>query len=156
MNPKLYLLVILSCLCASVKAQYHTSEPRQWADYPPDVQQPGFSLHKQVRAQLDATPEEEVVLLFTRDNGHYPYFDLFRRYYVVIGYYSKTVLHVSDVTLSTQRDLVVEDRNNDGRYEIYRKYIQDGKFEVDSEGNNLKAVWLYDTIEWQDSKNQTP
>ena len=147
---------MLCCLGTAVKAQYHTSTPRQWQEYPPDIQQPGFSLHKQITVQLDDTPEEEVVLLFARDNGHYPYFDLFKCYYAIVGNYSKTVHYVSDVTLSTARDLIVEDRNNDGRYEIYRKYIQDGKFQVDEEGNKLKAVWLYDTIEWQDPKTHTP
>jgi chitinase len=146
---KLIFIITISLCGTGLSAQIKVSEPRTWEHYPPKVQQPKFGLHKSTLAQLDDTPEEEEVLLFTADNGHYPYFDLFRCYYVIMGNYSKTVKYTSDVFLSTSRDLLLEDRNKDGVFELYRKYIKDGKFSVDAEGNHLKAEWLFDRIEWQ-------
>ncbi|MDR0349909.1 MAG: hypothetical protein LBH90_10545, partial [Tannerella sp.] len=50
---------------------------------------------------------------------------------------------------STQRRIQLEDRNNDGKYELYRSYFHEGEFTVDEYGNNLKSTWIYDSIEWQ-------
>jgi len=102
---------------------------------------------------MDEDGALEDVMLFSAHNGHYPYFDLFKNYYVVVDNYTKEVKYISDVVISTDRDLVLEDRNGDGKFELYRKYFQDGKFSVDEYGNKLSVTWVYDRIEWKaDSK----
>ncbi|MEL7585854.1 MAG: glycoside hydrolase family 18 protein [Prolixibacteraceae bacterium] len=145
---KLFTIVLLFSVSVLAWGQYRTSLPRTWDDYPPELQKPGFGVHKSELIQMDDSPILEKVLLFSAHNGHYPYFDLFKNYYVVIDNYSKQVKYISDVTISTERDLQLEDRDNDGKYELYRKYFKDGKFSVDKEGNHLKVVWYYDNIEF--------
>lgn len=139
-------LMVLGSFTAA-RAQYRTSTPRTWEKYPPEAQQPGFGLHASQVVQMDDDPSLEEVMLFSAHNGHYPYFDLFKNYYVVIDYYTKEIKYKSDVVVSTQRELLLEDRNNDGKYELYRSYFRDGKFTVDEHGNNLKTTWVYDCIE---------
>ncbi len=142
-------LLFFWCLTAAghqAWSQYHKSPPRQWDRYPPEAQLPGFHLHKSELVQMDDDPQMEEVLLFSRNNGHYPYFDLFKNYYVIIDYYTKEIAYRSDVIISTRRDLNLEDRNADGKAELYRSYFLDGKFTVDEHGNNLKVTWVYDTI----------
>ncbi|HEA21409.1 hypothetical protein LCGC14_1420220 [marine sediment metagenome] len=131
-----------------VWSQYHISETRTWDDYPPEVQKPGFGLHKSQKVQMDDNPPLEVVLLFSSNNGHYPYFDLFKNYYVIIDNYSKEVKYVSNVTISNERELQLEDRDNDGKFELYRKYFKDDEFMVDKDGNNLKVIWNYNSIQF--------
>lgn len=145
---KLFTIVLLFSVSVLAWGQYRISLPRTWDDYPPELQKPGFGVHKSELIQMDDSPILENVLLFSAHNGHYPYFDLFKNYYVVIDNYSKQVKYISDVTISTERDLQLEDRDNDGKYELYRKYFKDGKFSVDKEGNHLKVVWYYDNIEF--------
>lgn len=103
---------------------------------------------------MDNDRSLEEVMLFSAHNGHYPYFDLFKNYYVIIDYYTKEIKYMSDIVVSTQRDLTLEDRNNDGKYELYRTYFRDGEFSVDEHGNNLKTTWVYDCIEWKDDKKR--
>jgi chitinase len=129
-----------------IHAQYHTSEVRSWDRYPPEVQLRGFGVNKSQLIQMDDDPQLEEIFLFSSDNGHYPYFDLFKIYYVIMDYYTKEVKYKSDVVISTERNLILEDRNNDGKFELYRRYIKDGKFTVDKDGNNLSAKWVYDCI----------
>ena len=150
MNKSILLSVaFIVFFCSHVHAQFQQSEAKNWDRIPTGIQKAGFGLNKSQILQMDSTPEEEEVFLFTADNGHYPYFDLFRCYYVVVGNYSKEVKFVSDIILSNSRDLILEDRNKDGVFELYRKYIKEGKFKVDEDGNNLRAEWLYDRIEWK-------
>jgi len=132
----------------AARAQYSQSTPRAWDKYPPEVQERGFGLHASELVQMDDDPAFEEVLLFSADKGHYPYFDIFRRYYVIIDYYTKEVKYKSEITFSTDRDLILEDRNNDGKYELYRAYFKNDEFSVDEFGNNLKTTWMYDRIEW--------
>ena len=40
----------------------------------------------------DAAMEE--VMLFGRDNGHYPTFDLFKFYYVIVDNYTKEIQYI--------------------------------------------------------------
>lgn len=47
---------------------------------------------------------------------------------------------------TTERSLLLEDRNNDGKFELYRHYFKDGNFTVDEAGNNLSVAWVYDCI----------
>jgi len=129
-------------------SQYKISTPRTWDKYPPKAQEKGFGLHASKLVQMDDDPQLEEVMLFSAHNGHYPYFDLFRNYYVIIDNYTKKMKYKSDIVISTQRNLLLEDRNNDGKYELYRSYFQNGKFSVDEFGNNLKTIWSYDCIEW--------
>lgn len=147
MNMNKVLIVLLFTLCmAEAKSQYHISEAHTWDRYPPEVQKKGFGVNKFQTAQMDDDPQLEEVFLFSSDNGHYPYFDLFKTYYVIVDYYTKQVEFQSDVVISTKRELVLEDRNNDEKFELYRTYFRDGKFTVDKSGNNLSVTWVYDCI----------
>ena len=148
---KVFTILIFTCFVLVAKAQYKASEPCQWDTYPPEVQKSGFGFYKSQLVQMDDEPALEEVILFSAHNGHYPYFDLFKNYYVIIDYYTKEVKYISDIVISTERDLILEDRNQDGKFELYRKYFKDGKFSVDEYGNKLKVVWLYDSIEWKQS-----
>ena len=104
----------------------------------------------------DAAMEE--VMLFGRDNGHYPTFDLFKFYYVIVDNYTKEIQYISDEIYVTDKyALTVEDRNNDGISELYIDYFKDGKFTVDERGYNLRTTRCYDCIEWSpESKNIKP
>ena len=104
----------------------------------------------------DAAMEE--VMLFGRDNGHYPTFDLFKFYYVIVDNYTKEIQYISDEIYVTDKyALTVEDRNNDGISELYIDYFKDGKFTVDERGYNLRTTRCYDRIEWSpESKNIKP
>ena len=95
----------------------------------------------------DAAMEE--VMLFGRDNGHYPTFDLFKFYYVIVDNYTKEIQYILDEIYVTDKyALTVEDRNNDGISELYIDYFKDGKFTVDERGYNLRTTRCYDRIEW--------
>lgn len=144
----LFAGVLLFCTSLLAWGQYQTSLPRTWDEYPPAAQKPGFGVHISELVQMDDTPALEKVLLFSTHNGHYPYFDLFKNYYVVVDNYSKEIKYISDVTVSTERGLQLEDRDNDGKFELYRKYFKDGEFSVDEEGNHLNVIWHYDAIEF--------
>ncbi|WP_159726465.1 hypothetical protein [Sphingobacterium sp. 18053] len=148
----IFYVFLFLCLTNTGYAQFRVTEATNWDRYPAEVQKPGFGLHKSQRVQMDDSSELEEVLLFASDNGHYPYFDLFKCYYVIIGYYSKEVKYISEVTLSDQRELLLEDRNNDGKFELYRRYMKDGKFSVDKNGNNLKTEWRFDRIEYKNNE----
>jgi hypothetical protein len=145
MKNKIHLL-LLTFYSGNAWSQYHTSEARTWAKYPPEVQLKGFGLNKSLLIQMDNDPQLEEVFLFSSDNGHYPYFDLFKVYYAIVDYYTKKVECQSNIVLSTKRDLILEDRNNDGKFELYRSYFRDGEFTVDKYGNNLSTTWVYDCI----------
>ncbi|NDV60622.1 hypothetical protein [Bacteroides sp. 519] len=155
MMKKILLLLLLSGYFIPVWSQYQVSTARTWDKFPPEVQKRGFGLHASQLVQMDDEPALEEVLLFSAHNGHYPYFDLFKNYYVIIDYYTKEVKYTSDIIISTEREIILEDRNNDGKYELYRRYFQDGKFKVDEYGNNLSVTWIYDCIEWIDKKGLT-
>jgi type 1 glutamine amidotransferase len=133
----------------ATEEKFEVSEPRSWNLYPPEAQKRGFGLHKYELVQMDDDPALELVLLFSANNGHYPYFDLFKIYYVIVDNYNKKIKYMSDVVISTEREIVLEDRNNDGKFELYRRYIKDGEFSTDKKGNNLSAEWVYDTIEFK-------
>jgi chitinase len=148
------LLLLLLCLgwLAPLQAQFQTSAPHLWEKYPPEVQQRGFGLNQSQLVQMDDDAQLEEVFLFSADNGHYPYFDLFRIYYVIVGNYTKEIKYQSEILRTTERSLLLEDRNNDGKYELYRRYFKDGAFTVDSAGNNLQVTWVYDYVEQTDQK----
>ena len=68
-------------------------------------------------------------MLFGRDNGHYPTFDLFKAYYAIVDNYTKEIQYISDEIYVTDKyNLLVEDRNKDGISELYISYFKDGKF----------------------------
>lgn len=146
---KLLLILFLAGCFTQAWGQYQTNEPRTWDKYPPEAQKRGFGLHASQVVQMDDDASLEEVLLFSAHNGHYPYFDLFRNYYVIVDYYTKEIKYTSEITISTEREIMLEDRNNDGKFELYRRYFQDGKFTVDEFGNNLSVVWVYDCIEFK-------
>jgi GH18 family chitinase len=129
--------------------RYLTTVSRTWEQYPPQAQKRGFSFHKADTVQMDDDPAFEIVLLFSAHNGHYPYFDLFKNYYVILDNYTRKIKYISDVVITTDREIVLEDRNNDGKYELYRRYFRNGKFSTDKKGNNLSVSWAYDRIEYK-------
>ena len=45
-------------------------------------------------------------------------------------------------------ELIVEDRNKDGKGELYVNYIKDGTFQVDERGYHMRAVRCHDRIEF--------
>jgi chitinase len=151
MKKILFLFFFLGCF-TQAWSQYQTSEARTWDRFPPEAQERGFGVNKSQLLQMDNDPALEEVFLFAADNGHYPYFDLFKVYYVIVDYYTKELKYKSEILISTKRELVLEDRNNDGIYELYRSYFRDGKFSVDANGNNLSVRWLYDRVEWNGKK----
>ena len=107
---------------------------------------------------MDDDTAMEEVMLFGRDNGHYPTFDLFKFYYVIVDNYTREIQYISDEVYVTDKyTLTVEDRNNDGISELYIDYFKDGKFTVDERGYNLRTTRCYDRIEWSpESKNIKP
>jgi chitinase len=152
---KVLIFIFLAGCFIQAQAQYQVNTPRKWDKYPTEAQERGFGPYVSQQVQMDDDPALEDVILFSAHNGHYPYFDLFKNYYVIIDHYTKEIEYKSDIVISTERDLVLEDRNNDGIHELYRRYFQDGKFTVDEYGNNLKTIWVYDCIEWKDEKDIT-
>jgi chitinase len=116
-------------------------------DLAPEVVKPRFWMQATVVAQMDRDPALERVMLFSRDNGHYPYFDLFVNYYAIVDEDSGEVQYISGEVISTGRDLMVEDRNGDGMAELHIRYIAGGNFTTDYRGNDLTAQWIHDTIE---------
>lgn len=139
MNCKLLTLITsVAWLPLAATAQDDTAQ---------EVTRPGFWMQKTVSAQMDGDPALERVMLFSRDNGHYPLFDLFKNYYAIIDEASGEVQYLSDVVLSTGRDLTVEDSDGDGLAELHTRYIEGGNFTVDERGNDFRAKWVYDVIE---------
>ena len=45
----------------------------------------------------------EEVMLFGRDNGHYPPFDLFKAYYAIVDNYTKEIQYISDEIYVTDK-----------------------------------------------------
>lgn len=148
------MIVMVAGIFVQAKSQYGVSVPRSWDRYPLEVQDTGFRLHSSQMEQMDDSPALEEIILFSAHNGHYPYFDLFRNYYVIIDYYTKEIKYKSDIVISTERKITLEDRNNDGKFELYRSYFKEGKFTVDDFGNNLNTEWVYDCIEWKSYKDK--
>ncbi len=142
--------VLLLCggILATMAQIKVTAHQEGWEDIPPAAVRKGFSLQQQVLAFVDDEPGMEAVLIFGHDNGHYPTFDLFKLYYCIVDYYSKEVKYMSDVYVNDTYDMKVEDRNQDGRSEVYVSYFKGGKFTTDKRGYNLKTVRCYDRIEW--------
>lgn len=147
---KLLCFGLLLASWVGLHAEFATTAHQEgWNNIPPQVQKRGFAFQKSVLAQMDDDPALEEVLLFGHDNGHYPTFDLFKAYYVIVDNYTKEIQYISDVEYVTDHyDLVVEDRNNDGICELYINYFKDGEFTVDEKGNNLRTTRCYDRIEW--------
>lgn len=147
MKLKIFIITLLFAsfsLSAQIKV---TAHQEGWSNIPPEAQKRGYSFQRSVLAQIDDDPQLEEVILFGHDNGHWPEFDLFKFYVAVVGNYDKQVKYISDEFVTETYNLLVEDRNNDGRNEIYIKYIKDGSFSVDERGYYMQAQWCYDRIE---------
>ncbi|MDH6304909.1 hypothetical protein M2459_001646 [Parabacteroides sp. PF5-5] len=151
---KALLSILLAVTSISAWGQYQVSEARTWDRFPPEAQEGGFGVHASQVVQMDDDPALEEVFLFCRDKGHYPYFDIFRVYYVIVDYYTKEMKYKSDIVLTTERELKLEDRNQDGKQELYRKYFKEDKFSVDKEGNRLQVTWAYDCIEYNSKEGK--
>lgn len=146
------LITLLSVLMYAFQAQAQfavTAHQEGWDNIPPQAQKQGFYFQWSVLANMDGDEALEEVMLFGHDNGHYPEFDLFKAYYVIVDNYTKEVEYISDEEYVTDMfNLLVEDRNKDGISELYITYFKDGKFSVDERGYNLSTVRCYDRIEW--------
>lgn len=155
MIKQIFLLSCLFLLSAELYAQFQETDCREgWDEIPPSVQKNGFWLQKTVLVNMDDDDALEEIMLFGRDVGHYPQFDLFEVYYAIVDHYTKEVQYLStDTYYTTSMDLKVEDRNKDGRAELYRKYFKDKKFSVDERGYNLSVTWCYDRVEWKPEKS---
>jgi hypothetical protein len=150
MIRRLIYWVLLLFVCMGAHAQFRvTAHQEGWDRIPPQVQKDGFWFQQSVLANMDDDTAMEEVMLFGRDNGHYPTFDLFKFYYVIVDNYTKEIQYISDEIYVTDKyTLTVEDRNNDGISELYIDYFKDGKFTVDERGYNLRTTRCYDRIEW--------
>ena len=82
-----------------------------------DYCEKGFWYQKNLEIQMDTTPEKESILLYGRDVGHYPEFDLFEYYYVIYrdDYLLYTYWNVYKLPFSR---LVIRDVNEDGFSEL--------------------------------------
>lgn len=147
---KLITLLLASACALGAQAQFSvTAHQEGWNNIPPQAQKPGFSFQQSILANMDGDAALEEVMLFGRDNGHYPTFDLFKAYYAIVDNYTKEVQYISDeIYVIDKYNLLVEDRNNDGISELYISYFKDGKFSTDEQGYNLRTVRCYDRIEW--------
>lgn len=159
MIRRLIYWVLLLFVCMGAHAQFRvTAHQEGWDRIPPQAQKDGFWFQQSVLANMDDDAAMEEVMLFGRDNGHYPTFDLFKFYYVIVDNYTKEIQYISDEIYVTDKyALTVEDRNNDGISELYIDYFKDGKFTVDERGYNLRTTRCSDRIEWNPkSKNIKP
>ena len=141
MIRRLIYWVLLLFVCMGAHAQFRvTAHQEGWDRIPPQAQKDGFWFQQSVLANMDDDAAMEEVMLFGRDNGHYPTFDLFKFYYVIVDNYTKEIQYISD-------EIYVTD-----------KYaLKDGKFTVDERGYNLRTTRCYDRIEWSpESKNIKP
>lgn len=77
-----------------------------WNLYPDSCVGRGFWIKKVVKANLDSDDEEETAILLGRDVGHYPYFDLFKYYYVIADQTKQEVLFTSKKFLSDRMNLL--------------------------------------------------
>lgn len=125
-----------------------TSLPRTWEDYPPGIMEEGFELHSSQLVQMDGDPALEEVLLFSALKSEYQDQGASEIYYVILDHYSKEIQYKSKIVVSNALDIQLEDRNRDGKYELYRKYIKDGKFKLDRKGNLVEGIWFHDSIEF--------
>mgnify|MGYP000737881780 CR=1 FL=1 len=146
------LIILLSALVYVIHAQAQfsvTAHQEGWNNIPPQVQKPGFSFQQSVLANMDGDDALEEVMLFGRDNGHYPTFDLFKAYYAIVDNYTGhiTCRHKGGGSKRAYR-LIDFLRNKDGISELYISYFKDGKFSVDEQGYNLRTTRCYDRIEW--------
>ena len=128
-------LSLLLAVCA--EAQFRvTAHQVGWDNIPPEAVKEGFWFQKSIIAQMD--------------DGHWPEFDLFKAYYVIMGTYSKEIKYISPVEYVTDEyNMLVEDRNKDGVSELYITYIKEGSFSVDERGYGKKAVYCHDRIEFR-------
>ncbi len=121
-----------------------------WDNIPPEAQKGGYYFQRSLLAQMDDDAAMEEVMLFGKDNGHYATFDLFKYYYAVVDNYTKEVEYISpEEYVSEAYSLVVEDRDCNGRSELYITYFKEGTFSTDERGYALRAERCYDRIEWQ-------
>ena len=149
MKKFLLLALLAGCATAGNAEIKVTAHQEGWNNIPREAQRRGFAFQKSILVQMDDDPALEEVILFGHDNGHYPTFDLFKAYYAIVDNDTKEVQYITDGEYVTDHyDLTVEDRNNDGIYELYVTYFKDGQFSVDERGNNLQTVRCYDRIEF--------
>lgn len=152
MMLKKFSTVFLSLLLAvCAEAQFRvTAHQVGWDNIPPEAVKEGFWFQRSIIAQMDDDPQLEEVMLFGRDNGHWPEFDLFKAYYVIVGTYSKEIKYISPVEYVTDEyNMLVEDMNKDGVSELYITYIKEGSFSVDERGYGKKAAYCHDRIEFR-------
>ncbi len=148
MKRKILLALLAALLGLPCLAQFSvTSHQEGWENYPPEAVRRGYYFQKSVLFQMDDDPQMEEVI--GRDNGHWPEFDLFKFYYVIVDAYTHEIQYTSEGEYVTDHyELIVEDRNKDGKGELYVNYIKDGTFQVDERGYHMRAVRCHDRIEF--------
>ncbi|MCS2845276.1 hypothetical protein NXV51_16320 [Bacteroides uniformis] len=151
------LIILLSALVYVIHAQAQfsvTAHQEGWDNIPPQVQKPGFSFQQSVFANMDGDDALEEVMLFGRDNGHYPTFDLFKAYYAIVDNYTKEVQYISDEIYVTDKyNLLVEDRNKDGISEplhilLQRRKVQRRRTRLQSAHHTLLRPYRMEPY-WQ-------
>ena len=126
------LIILLSALVYVIHAQAQfsvTAHQEGWDNIPPQVQKPGFSFQQSVFANMDGDDALEEVMLFGRDNGHYPTFDLFKAYYAIVDNYTKEVQYISD-------EIYVTDIRKDGTIFLHKYKNRDFPF-----SNPYLPIW---------------
>jgi len=97
---------------------------------------------------MDSDPALEEVLLFSTEHREYPEQGIYESYYVILDRYTKEVQYRSPITVSNDLGIQLEDRDRDGKFELYRKYLKDGSFKLDRKGMLVEGTWLHDSIEF--------
>ena len=73
MIRQLIYWVLLLFVCMGAHAQFRvTAHQEGWDRIPPQAQKDGFWFQQSVLANMDDDAAMEEVMLFGRDNGHYP------------------------------------------------------------------------------------
>ena len=149
----LFLSVLFPLLSFS-QVPYKVTHNEGWDSYPPEALRQGYYFQKSVLAQMDSDPQMERVILFGKDKGHYPEFDLFRQYVAIVDNYTGKIEFMGEVVTSDSFNMELDDRNCDGISEVYYEHIIDDTFSVDSRGYNMQCNRCYDRIELEGGKTK--
>ena len=142
----LFLSVMFAPLALS-QGPYKVSHTEGWDNIPPGAIKRGYYFQRSVLVQMDSDPQLEEVLLIGKDNGHYPEFDLFKQYIVIVDNYTKQIEFMGEEVVIDGFNMKIEDRNCDGISEVYYEHILEDTFKVDSRGYNMQCTRCYDRIE---------
>lgn len=148
----LWLLVLFTPFAFS-QEPFKVSHSEGWDNIPPGALKPGYYFQRSVLVQMDSDPQLEEVILFGKDNGHYPEFDLFKQYVSIVDNYTKKIEFMGEVVVTDSFNMKIEDRNCDGISEVYYEHILEDTFKVDSRGYKMSCTRCYDRIELTGGKD---